>query len=171
MFEDLPRVELRHVVKVFGRPGRETPALARVSLTAERSEFVSLIGPSGCGKSTIFNIIAGLTEPSAGEVLFDGNRPASRLGLAAYMPQKDLLLPWRTVIDNVVLGLEIQGFERETARGLALERLPSFGLAGFADLYPAALSGGMRQRAAFLRTLLLGKDVLLLASLSALSTR
>ncbi len=162
MSEIAPRVELRNVVKVFGRPGRETPALAGISLSAGTSEFVSLIGPSGCGKSTLFNVVAGLTEPTSGAVLFDGARPASLLGLTAYMPQKDLLLPWRTVLDNVVLGLEIQGVDREVARSRALERLPSFGLEGFADRYPSALSGGMRQRAAFLRTLLLGRDVLLL---------
>ncbi len=162
MSEKAPRVELRNVVKVFGRPGRETPAIAGISLRATASEFVSLIGPSGCGKSTLFNVVAGLTEPTAGEVLFDGARPVSRLGLTAYMPQKDLLLPWRTVLENVVIGLEIQGVDREVARSRALERLPAFGLAGFADRYPSALSGGMRQRAAFLRTLLLGRDVLLL---------
>lgn len=162
MIETTPRVELRDVVKLYGKPGRETPALAGISLRAERSEFVSLIGPSGCGKSTLFNIIAGLSEPTSGEVRFDGARPLNRLGLSAYMPQKDLLLPWRTVLDNVVLGLEIQGADRETARAQALERLPSFGLSGFADVYPSALSGGMRQRAAFLRTLLLGQDLLLL---------
>ena len=162
MSEIAPRVELRDVVKVFGQPGRETPALAGVSLRAERSEFVTLIGPSGCGKSTIFNVVAGLAEPTSGEVLFDGASSASRLGLTAYMPQKDLLLPWRTVLENVVLGLEIQGVDREVARARALGCLPAFGLAGFADRYPATLSGGMRQRAAFLRTLLLGRDVLLL---------
>jgi ABC-type nitrate/sulfonate/bicarbonate transport system ATPase subunit len=133
-----------------------------VSLRAERSEFVSIIGPSGCGKSTIFNVIAGLTEPTSGDVLLDGERPASRLGHSAYMPQKDLLLPWRSVLANVILGLEIQGVDRNEARARALERLPAFGLDGFADRYPAALSGGMRQRAAFLRTLLLGRDLLLL---------
>ncbi len=98
MSDTTPRVELQDVAKVFGKPGRETPALAGVSLRAERSEFVTLIGPSGCGKSTLFNVVAGLTEPTSGEVLFDGARPATRLGVTAYMPQKDLLLPWRTVL-------------------------------------------------------------------------
>ena len=136
--------------------------LGGIDLFARASEFVAIIGPSGCGKSTLFNVVAGLAEPTAGEVLVDGERPASRLGRVGYMPQKDLLLPWRTVLDNVVLGLEVRGVGREAARRAARDRLADFGLDGFGDRYPATLSGGMRQRAAFLRTLLLGRDLLLL---------
>lgn len=162
MTAGVPKIELRDVRKAFGLDGRRVVALGGVTLTAGEAEFVSLIGPSGCGKSTIFNVVAGLTEPTSGEVLVDGRRPASRLGLVGYMPQKDLLLPWRTILDNVILGLEVRGVDRGAARHEALAHFPAFGLAGFEDRYPAALSGGMRQRAAFLRTLLLGKDALLL---------
>lgn len=163
-----PKIELVDVHKSFKRDGTddatgsEVAALGGVTLFAREAEFVSLIGPSGCGKSTLFNVVAGLAEPTSGELLFDGERPASRLGLVGYMPQKDLLLPWRTVLDNVILGLEVRGVDRQAARRTALARLPAFGLEGFAEAYPKALSGGMRQRAAFLRTLLLGNDVLLL---------
>jgi ABC-type nitrate/sulfonate/bicarbonate transport system ATPase subunit len=156
--ETRPRLELRNVRVAYP----SLPVLGGVSLAAGRAEFVSIIGPSGCGKSTLFNVVAGLEDPTAGEVLFDGDCPVSRLGLVGYMPQKDLLLPWRTVLDNVVLGLEVRGVNREAARQAALARFPHFGLAGFERSRPSELSGGMRQRAAFLRTLLLGRDVLLL---------
>ena len=162
MAAEVPKIELRDVWKVFELDGRSVVALGGVTISAGRAEFVSLIGPSGCGKSTIFNVVAGLLEPTSGDVLVDGHRPPSRLGLVGYMPQKDLLLPWRTILDNVVLGLEIRGVDRDTACREALRHFPAFGLQGFEHRYPAALSGGMRQRAAFLRTLLLGKDALLL---------
>ena len=136
--------------------------LGGIDLVAREAEFVAVIGPSGCGKSTLFNVVAGLAEPTSGEVLIDGECPASRLGRVSYMPQKDLLLPWRTILDNVVLGLEVRGVGREAARRAASARLADFGLDGFGGSYPAKLSGGMRQRAAFLRTLLLGRDLLLL---------
>ncbi|HEX5503168.1 MAG TPA: ABC transporter ATP-binding protein, partial [Thermomicrobiales bacterium] len=123
---------------------------------------VTLIGPSGSGKSTLFNIIAGLEEPDAGTVALDGDAGARRLGRVAYMPQKDLLMPWRTVIDNVILPLEVRGVPRARARRQAAPLMSEFGLAGFERAYPAALSGGMRQRAAFLRTILAGGEALLL---------
>ncbi len=137
-------------------------ALAPVTLSIPQGRFVSLIGPSGCGKSTIFNIIAGLLEPTHGRVLIDGIDATGTIGRVGYMLQKDLLLPWRTVLDNVMLGMEIQGVPMVRARERALPLLQRYGLAGFEHLYPNALSGGMRQRAALLRTLLFDTDVILL---------
>jgi ABC-type nitrate/sulfonate/bicarbonate transport system ATPase subunit len=131
-------------------------------LAVPAGSFVSLIGPSGCGKSTIFNIAAGLQEPSAGRVMIDGVDATGTIGRVGYMLQKDLLLPWRTLIDNIILGMEIQGVPLRAARDKALPLLRRYGLAGFEHAYPNALSGGMRQRAALLRTLLFDTDVILL---------
>jgi ABC-type nitrate/sulfonate/bicarbonate transport system ATPase subunit len=137
-------------------------ALDHISLAVPQGSFVSLIGPSGCGKSTIFNIVAGLQEPSAGCVMIDGADATGTIGRVGYMLQKDLLLPWRTHTDNIILGMEIQGVRLSDARERALPLLRRYGLAGFENAYPNALSGGMRQRAALLRTLLFDTDVILL---------
>ena len=133
-----------------------------MTLAIPQGRFVSLIGPSGCGKSTLFNIIAGLLEPSGGRVMIDGADATGTIGRVGYMLQKDLLLPWRTVLDNVILGMEIQGVPLQAARDRALPLLRRYGLGGFEHLYPSALSGGMRQRAALLRTLMFDTDVILL---------
>jgi ABC-type nitrate/sulfonate/bicarbonate transport system ATPase subunit len=146
----------------FKTPSGVFNALAPVSLDISQGRFVSLIGPSGCGKSTIFNIVAGLLEPTSGRVLIDGADSTGMIGRVGYMLQKDLLLPWRTVLDNVILGMEIQGVPLRAARERALPLLRRYGLSGFEYLYPGALSGGMRQRAALLRTLLFDTDVILL---------
>jgi ABC-type nitrate/sulfonate/bicarbonate transport system ATPase subunit len=143
-------------------PAGTFQALAPVTLAIPQGRFVSLIGPSGCGKSTIFNIIAGLLEPTAGRVIIDGVDATGTIGRVGYMLQKDLLLPWRTVLDNVILGMEIQGVPLAQARERALPLLARYGLGGFEYLYPSSLSGGMRQRAALLRTLLFDTDVILL---------
>ncbi len=157
-----PKVELRGVSKAFRVDGRVVQALEDVSLAAGAGEFVTLIGPSGCGKSTLFNIICGLLEPDAGEIWLDGEKATRRAGRLGYMPQRDLLLPWRSVLDNAILGPEIAGQSRAAARDEARALLPLFGLDGFEAVYPAALSGGMRQRAALLRTFLCHRDVMLL---------
>ena len=141
--------------------GDPVRALDGVDMTVAAGEFVSIVGPSGCGKSTLFNLLAGLDPPSAGRILLDG-RPADLLGAIGYMPQADLLMPWRTVLDNAALGLELDGLGRREARERAREELPRFGLAGFEDAWPSQVSGGMRQRAALLRTFLAGHDVMLL---------
>ncbi len=146
----------------FRTPSSVFEALAPVSLSIPQGQFVSLIGPSGCGKSTIFNIIAGLLQPSGGRVLIDGIDATGTIGRVGYMLQKDLLLPWRKVLDNVILGMEIQGLPLTQARERALPLLRRYGLAGFEQAYPNALSGGMRQRAALLRTLLFDTDLILL---------
>jgi ABC-type nitrate/sulfonate/bicarbonate transport system ATPase subunit len=157
------RLEVRELSKSFPVEG-STPLLAldRASLVAEAGRFVVVIGPSGCGKSTLFHILAGLTEPSGGEVLLDGRAVERRLGACAFMPQRDGLLPWRRTIDNVTIGLELAGVPRAQARERARPLLERFGLGEFQSAWPWQLSGGMRQRAAFLRTVLLGKPAMLL---------
>jgi ABC-type nitrate/sulfonate/bicarbonate transport system ATPase subunit len=153
------KLRLDDVSMTFATPAGLFEALAQVSLVVPTGRFVSLIGPSGCGKSTIFNIVAGLQEPTTGRGMIDATGTIGRVG---YMLQKDLLLPWRTVLDNVILGMEIQGKPLREARGRALPLLRKYGLSGFEYLYPNSLSGGMRQRAALLRTLLFDTDVILL---------
>ncbi|HEY8597347.1 MAG TPA: ABC transporter ATP-binding protein [Thermomicrobiales bacterium] len=145
-----------------GAGGAPLRAIEGVDLVAAPGEFVTIIGPSGCGKSTLFNLIAGLEEPDDGTIELAGQVGGSRLGRVAYMPQKDLLLPWRTTLDNVILPLEVRGVRHEEARRQALALFPQFGLAGFEGAYPQTLSGGMRSRAAFLRTVLAGGVLLLL---------
>ena len=137
-------------------------ALDGVDLVAEPGEFVAVIGPSGCGKSTLFQILAGLEQPTSGEVLIDDRVRADRLGVCAFMPQRDGLLPWRRTIDNVTIGLELAGVARGDARARAEPLLERFGLGEFTRSWPWQLSGGMRHRAAFLRTILLGKPAMLL---------
>jgi ABC-type nitrate/sulfonate/bicarbonate transport system ATPase subunit len=153
---------LRDIAKIFpGKPG-PVHALAGVDLNASEREFVSIVGPSGCGKSTLFNLVAGLELPTRGEVWIEGERAEGRPGLVGYMPQKDLLFPWLTVLDNSILGLQLQGVPKADARREALQLFERFGLTGFERRYPTALSGGMRQRAAFLRTVLCKRRILLL---------
>jgi ABC-type nitrate/sulfonate/bicarbonate transport system ATPase subunit len=123
---------------------------------------VSIIGPSGCGKSTLLNVIAGLESPTEGSVALDGDVDAGRLGQVAYMHQRDLLLPWRTVLENARLGLELQGVRKREADTAAEGLMHRFGLAGFERAYPWRLSGGMRQRVALLRAVLPDRGVLLL---------
>ena len=158
-----PKIELRGLGHQFVRPDRSVfTALAGLDLAIEAGTFVSLIGPSGCGKSTIFNAVAGLLAPSDGTVAIDGEDATGTIGRVGYMLQKDLLLPWRTVLDNIILGLEVRGASVKEARAYALPYLQRYGLGGFEHAYPAALSGGMRQRAALLRTLLFDSDIVLL---------
>ncbi len=158
-----PKISLNRVSQIFETPGQpEVLALDRISIDVAPGEFVSLIGPSGCGKSTIFNVVAGLLVPSEGKVEIDGEDVTGFIGRVGYMLQKDLLLPWRTVLDNVILGMEIRGLPVSQARERAKPYLERYGLGGFENQYPPALSGGMRQRAALLRTLLCDTDIVLL---------
>jgi NitT/TauT family transport system ATP-binding protein len=126
-----------------------------------RGEIVSIVGPSGCGKTTMLNVISGLLKPTSGEILWNGvaSGKPPRIG---YMLQKDLLFPWRTAKDNVMLGLEIRGEANAAAQERVLALLDQLGLHGFADDYPSTLSGGMRQRVALARTLINDPEVLLL---------
>ena len=156
------RVLVQGVSKSFGEKGRSVQALHGVNLHARDAEFVTLIGPSGCGKSTLFNVISGVESPDEGRVYVNGVEATNQVGLVGYMPQNDLLLPWRTVLDNSILGMEVARVSKGEARERALPLLAEFGLAGFEHAYPYALSGGMRQRAAFLRTVLFQKEIMLL---------
>ena len=157
-----PRIELKLVSKIFPGIDCAVPALKDISFKVMPGEFVTIIGASGSGKSTLFNLCVGLLEPDDGEILIDGEKPDNRAGLVGYMPQRDLLLPWRSVLGNVLIPLEIQGIPQRESRQKALEMLPHFGLETFENEYPSALSGGMRQRAALLRTWLTGRFTLCL---------
>lgn len=151
-------LEIQGVSKSFG----DKRVLEDVSLTLHKGELVCLLGVSGCGKTTLFNIIAGLSEPDRGRVLLDGADITGRPGSVSYMLQKDLLLPFRTVEDNVALPLILKGTPKKEARAQVGPMFDRFGLEGTQKKYPAQLSGGMRQRAALLRTYLFSRDVALL---------
>jgi ABC-type nitrate/sulfonate/bicarbonate transport system ATPase subunit len=153
------KLVVEDVRKAFPGP---LPVLDGVAFDVAPGEFVSIVGPSGCGKSTLFNVVAGLERPDAGRVLVDGADATGRTDPFAYMPQQDLLFPWRTVLDNTTLGLEVAGTSRRAARDRALPLFAPFGLDGFESARPAELSGGMRQRAALLRTVVQDRAVLLL---------
>lgn len=162
MSDTAGRIEVRGLRATYAEKGETLVALDGVDLVAEPGEFVAVIGPSGCGKSTLFRILAGLDRPAAGEILFDEGIATDPLGICAYMPQQDALLPWRRTIDNVVLGLELAGVPRAEARARAMPLLERFGLGSFERAWPRQLSGGMRHRAAFLRTVLQGRPAMLL---------
>lgn len=152
------KLQLKNIHKAFG----ETRVLDGVSLTVREGEFVSILGPSGAGKSTIFQMLIGGTRADSGCVRFNGEPLGSEYGRFAFMPQRDALMPWRRILDNATLGLEVQGMNRGVARGKVLPLFPEFGLEGFENHYPAQLSGGMRQRAAVLRTVVQEREMLLL---------
>jgi len=154
--------ETKLVVEDLRKAYPGVPVLDGVAFGVAPGEFVSVIGPSGCGKSTLFDVIAGLERPDSGRVLVDGDDATGRVDPFAYMPQQDLLFPWRTVLANTTLGLEVAGVARREARERARALFPTFGLSGFEDARPAQLSGGMRQRAALLRTVVQDRPVLLL---------
>jgi len=151
-------LELRDVGKVFG----DTVALSPTSLAIEEGSFVAIVGPSGCGKSTLFNVIAGLLRPDSGEVVLAEQRVTGATGHVGYMLQKDLLVPWRTVEDNITMAARltrrVTAEDRSEARRIATQ----YGLGDFLRHYPSALSGGMRQRVAFMRTLVTHQQLLLL---------
>lgn len=140
----------------------ETEALKSVSFSAARGEFVSIVGPSGCGKTTILSLVAGLLKPTAGTVMLDGKPVGAPNGDVGYMLQRDTLFEWLTVSANTLLGLKVQKKLNEKSRAYAMNLLEKYGLAEFADDYPTRLSGGMRQRAALVRTLAFRPKLLLL---------
>ena len=140
----------------------DVPVLDRLDLDVPTGGFASLVGPSGCGKSTLLRILAGLLVPTSGNAAIAGRSIVGRPGEVAYMPQRDLLLPWRRALGNATVGAEIAGVSRAEAQHRAGALFGRFGLEGFQQAWPGELSGGMRQRLALLRTFLCGRDVLLL---------
>lgn len=157
-----PALEVRSLHITFRERRSEVHVLDGLSLEVQPGEFVSLIGPSGSGKSTLFHIIGGLTAPDAGSVLMDGQDVTGEKGRIAYMPQQPALFPWRTVEDNVLLPEELRGTSKTAARENARSWMERAGLAGFEKAYPHTLSGGMQQRAAFLRALMSPQEVMCL---------
>jgi ABC-type nitrate/sulfonate/bicarbonate transport system ATPase subunit len=156
------RLEVKNLTQTFAQKGDPLRVLEGLNLAVDDGQFVALLGPSGCGKSTLFNIVSGLLVPDTGEIYLDSERIYGNTGDFAYMQQKDLLLPWRTVLRNVLVGPEIHNEPLDTAKVEAQRRLAQLGLSGFENSYPMQLSGGMRQRVALVRTLLFRKRILLL---------
>ena len=158
----IPKLEVSGVSYSYHPLDGETLALSDISFTVNTGEFLAIVGPSGCGKSTLLTMLCGLTTPDSGAILLDGNpltRDASAIG---YMLQKDHLFEWRTIFSNVSLGLEIQKRLDEPAKHELQAMINTYGLGGFENAYPSELSGGMRQRAALIRTLALKPELLLL---------
>ena len=158
----LAKVALRGIGLRYYTLAGEVEALKGISLDVAPGEFVSIVGPSGCGKSTLLSLIAGILMPTAGEVLIDGHPVTGPSQSCGYMLQHDHLFGWRTILQNVLLGPEIQGLDSRAARDFGRELLGRYGLGDFMDHYPHQLSGGMRQRAALARTLCTRPEVLLL---------
>ncbi|WP_238651559.1 ABC transporter ATP-binding protein [Paenibacillus piscarius] len=158
----LPVVELKDITHAYLGDREANLAIEDLNLTVGKGEFISLVGPSGCGKTTILSIIAGLLQPSRGEVLLSGRPVTGPSPEVGYMLQQDYLFPWRTIQDNVLLGLELTGRLTGSSRAQSLQLLADMGLAGKEKAYPAQLSGGMRQRVALVRTLATDPGLLLL---------
>ena len=147
-----------HITKCY----EKEPVVQDINLELQEGGFISLLGPSGVGKTTLFNVLAGVDKPDGGNVFLDGEDITGICGRVSYMLQKDLLLEYRTVIDNVILPLQIRGEKKKYARKYAAEFFPMFGLEGYEKKYPFELSGGMRQRAALLRTCMTRNSIILL---------
>lgn len=155
-------VEIKDISMTYHTLDGETEAIKDINLNIDKGEIVSLVGPSGCGKSTLLSIIAGLIEPSKGKVLIKGKEVKGPTKEIGYMFQRDHLFEWRTIIENVLIGLEIQGKVNEENYKYAEKLLDIYGLSDFKEKFPRQLSGGMRQRAALIRTLVVEPDLLLL---------
>lgn len=165
MKDTTPAIRVEGVTQTFGPSGdpRRVTALESASLSVARGELLSLIGPSGCGKSTLLNVMGGLIAPSTGQVWIDGAPVQGPLpAKVTFVFQENALFPWRTVLENVKLGMAFQGVPKPERKGRALEALDAVGLSEFADHYPAQLSGGMKQRAQLARALALRTEILLM---------
>ncbi len=158
----MANLDVRNLSHSFRQNKKQLLVLNELNFNVDTGKFVALLGPSGCGKSTLFNIISGLLTPQVGEIYLNGEITNGNTGIFGYMQQKDLLLQWRTVLKNVLIGPEIQKEILIETESEALELLEQLGLSGFENSYPMQLSGGMRQRVALVRTLLFRKDILLL---------
>lgn len=159
---DQPYLVVDGVSKQFGEGASAVAALDQVSFTLNKGQFLSILGPSGCGKTTLFNIIAGLTKPDTGSVTLSGENLLMNPGLTGYMLQRDLLLPWRTIADNIALPRTLRRVSRRKALQEANADIQACGLSGMLHRRPDELSGGQRQRAALVRTFQSGKELLLM---------
>ena len=157
-----PLLELSHVSYAYHSKKGETFALSDISFQVHRGEFIAVVGPSGCGKSTLLSLISGLLLPESGSILFEGQKDTKFRDKIGYMLQKDHLFEWRTIYKNVILGLEIQNKLDEKSKERVEKMIFDYGLSRFRDARPSELSGGMRQRAALVRTLVLKPELLLL---------
>ena len=155
-------LEIKNINMNYHKKDGVTEALKNINFTVEREEFISIIGPSGCGKSTLLNIISGLLTPSSGEVIYNDPEVKNNLDKMGYMFQKDFLFPWLTVKENVMLGLKLKKVYTKENIEFAHQLLKNYGLEKFQNHKPTELSGGMRQRVALIRTLVLKPEVLLL---------
>ncbi|MCM1367195.1 MAG: ABC transporter ATP-binding protein [Roseburia sp.] len=155
-------LELDRVDLIYQTEKSETEAVRDLSMSVDEGEFIALVGPSGCGKTTLLSMIAGLIPPTGGSIKVDGAEVTARSGIVGYMLQRDNLFEWRTIESNVLLGLSVQKKLTEENRNYALGMLSKYGLGEFRDAYPTELSGGMRQRAALIRTLAFKPKILLL---------
>ncbi|MFB5675666.1 ABC transporter ATP-binding protein [Paenibacillus terreus] len=158
----IPLVELQNIKHVYVTEKEAALAVDNVNFTVAPGEFISLVGPSGCGKTTILSMIAGLLQPAAGRVLLQGKPVAGPDHRVGYMLQQDYLFPWRTILENTMLGFELTRTVKEDPKARVLRLLEDMGLKGTENLYPSQLSGGMRQRVALVRTLATDPDLLLL---------
>lgn len=154
----VPVLEISGLSKSYG----DLAVLTDLSVTVHEKEIVAMLGPSGCGKSTLLHIVAGLLCPDKGAITLKNRSITGKPGTVSYQQQKDLLLPWKTVIENVVLPLRIAGSSRRDSYAEGMPLLKRFGLSGFEEVYPGMLSGGMRQRVALLRTYLVTRSIMLL---------
>ena len=157
-----PLLELRHVSYAYHSKNGETYALSDLSFQVQRGEFIAIVGPSGCGKSTLLSLISGLLRTEDGSIRLNGEETKTLQKSIGYMLQKDHLFEWRTIYRNVILGLEIQGVLDEKSKDRVEQMLKDYGLACFRNARPSQLSGGMRQRAALIRTLAPDPELLLL---------
>ncbi|MBE7054314.1 MAG: ABC transporter ATP-binding protein [Ruminococcaceae bacterium] len=158
----MSNIEIKNICHKYQDINGEISAIDNISFTANDGEYISIVGPSGCGKSTILSIICGLITPTSGSVLIDGEKISGISNKIGYMLQKDNLLDWRTIYKNVILSLELQNQLTDENKQYAIDLLKKYGLYEFKDKYPSQLSGGMRQRAALIRTLASKPEILLL---------
>ncbi|NMA01829.1 MAG: ABC transporter ATP-binding protein [Clostridia bacterium] len=162
MKDNIPTVSIQNVSMKYQSPEGEIEAIKNISLDVAQGEFISIVGPSGSGKSTLLNIIAGLIKPSAGKVLVNNKEVTGPTSMVGYMPQSDQLFEWRTIWQNIILGLEVQRKLNDENKAFVEKLIKDYGLYEFKDKYPSQLSGGMRQRAALIRTLAIKPEILLL---------
>lgn len=156
-----PLIIFEDVCLTYHTPQSETPVLDAISFSASKGELLGIVGPSGCGKTTILSLISGVITPTSGRVL-TGGEPPEKCDISGYMLQKDELLPWRSIMANILLGAELKKSDKAAAKQKAGELLEKYGLSGIEKHFPSQLSGGMRQRVALIRTLVLAPQIILL---------